>query len=68
MKRPETVTIRIEPKPKAALDLIITEMYLKTGKTITQSEAIWYLVQLGRSDVSERVEQIVSEREKNKGE
>jgi hypothetical protein len=65
--RIETATVRIEPKTKAALDLLITERYVKTGKGMTLSEAIWYLFQLSRSDILEKIEEMANEPEEDKG-
>jgi hypothetical protein len=60
MSKLETVTIRVDPKTKAALDMIAAERGLVIGKNVTQSEAIWYLVQVGAEHIAERVEALAS--------
>ena len=64
MRRQDTVTIRVDRKTKAALDMIVAEHYVVTGKTMTHTEAIWYVVQNAEQDIAERIEQLASNQAK----
>jgi hypothetical protein len=61
MKREETVTIRVSVKSKVGLDLLVAEHHLKTGKNMTLSDAIWYLLQKDKPEIIERIEKMSAE-------
>ena len=48
----ETVTIRIDPKTKSAIDALAAMLAVKEGRKVTQSEAIWHAVNKAEPDIT----------------
>ena len=68
MAKKETMSIRIDGKTKAALDMIAAERRIQTGKNVTQNEAIWYLIKQGAEHIANRINELseISEQRSNK--
>lgn len=48
----ETVTIRIDPRTKSAIDALAAVLAVKEGRKVTQSEAIWHAVQTAEPEIA----------------
>lgn len=56
-----TVTIRIEPEVKAAIDMVAAEMSAESGVAVTLTQAIWHLVEQGAGNVAQRINEIAGD-------
>jgi hypothetical protein len=65
MAKREYMTIRIDMKSKAALDIVAAERTIVTGKNVTLSDAIWFLAETGAPHVVEQIEQAKKRSAKN---
>lgn len=57
----ETVSIRVDPKSKAALDMVSAELSLQKDGKVTLSEAIWHLVTKAAPHIGKRIEELTDE-------
>lgn len=48
----ETVTIRIDPRTKSAIDALAATLAVEKGRRVTQSEAIWHAVKTAAPDIA----------------
>ncbi len=62
MKKEETVTVRLTVKSKVGLDMLISKRHITTGKNMTLSEAIWYLLQEHNPEIVEEIENLEANR------
>lgn len=57
-KRNATVTIRVTNRTLSALDILVGELRAKTGKKVTQDEAIWEAIEKSTPHITDRVENL----------
>lgn len=60
--RKDNVSIRVEPKTKAALDMICAELSLETESKVTLNDAIWNLVDQAKPHIRERIDEITNKK------
>lgn len=61
-KRNDKISIRVEPKTKAALDMFCAELSLETDTKVTLNDAIWTLVVQAKPHIRERIDEITNKK------
>jgi DNA repair photolyase len=62
-KKRGNVSIRIDHRTRAALDIIAAELQVRTRHSITQNDAIWHLIEVAAPHVAERIRKLEQSRD-----
>lgn len=57
----KSMPMRVQSKTRRAINLLVGEMQLETGETVSQDSAVWTLIQLYRPDLAERANKLEKE-------
>ena len=57
----KSMPMRVQSKTRRAINLLVGEMQLETGETVSQDAAVWTLIELYRPDLAEKAAKLEKE-------